>query len=245
MNDKLTVMRSLSVTRVASLLLVGALGCGLISSDITKVTFDLPPKTYSFDSAQAGLPTAATPVVHCGSPDNIATMTVMDCCNPPAPLPKPNCVTNPVVCEAGVCTLEQPVTVSQTMNLKAEVGVLQSVNSQSLVDISLQSLHYVAANTLTIDVPPIDLYLAPGTVTDWKDPAAMKFGSVPALAHGMPADGDVILDDGSDALFAKYGHDFGTPFNFIAKTTISVPSGAAPPQGAITITVTGKVSAKL
>jgi len=245
MNDKLTVMRSLSVTRVASLLLVGALGCGLISSDITKVTFDLPPKTYSFDSAQAGLPTAATPVVHCGSPDNIATMTVMDCCKPPAGLPQPNCTANPVVCEAGICTLEQPITVSQTMNLKSEVMVLQSVNSQSLVDISLQNLHYEATSTLTIDVPPLELYLAPSTVKDPKDPAAMKFGTVPAIVHGTSPSGDVVLEPGADALFAGYGHDFGTPFNFIATTTISVPSGSAPPTGAITVTVTGKVAAKL
>jgi hypothetical protein len=243
MSDKLTTMRFLSVTRVASLLLVGALGCGLISSDITKVTFDLPAKTYAFNSQQWGIPAGNTVVVHCGSPDNLLTMTVMDCCNPPAPLPKPNCTANPVVCEAAVCTLKQPVSVAQKMNLKMEVPELSSVNSQSLVDISLSNLHYDAVSSLNVDVPPLELYLADDGVTDVA--SGSKFGTVPAIPKGTSPSGDVILEPNADALFTARGHDFGTPFNFIATTTISVPSGSPTPNGAIMVTVTGKVSAKL
>ncbi|HVR03273.1 MAG TPA: hypothetical protein VMT47_14140 [Polyangia bacterium] len=226
--------------RLGALLLLGAVGCGLLSSDITKVTFDLPAKMYSFDTAQWGIPAGNTVAVPCGGANPI-----QDCCNPPAPLPKPNCTANPVVCEASLCTLEQPVTVSQTMNLKAEVPELSSVNSQSLVDISLSNLHYDAKSTLNVDVPPLELFLAPDMVTDPKDAQAMKFGTVPAIAKGTSPSGDVVLEPGADALFAGYGHAFSTPFNFIASTTVSVPSGSPTPTGTITVTVTGKVAAKL
>ncbi len=231
--------------RVAFLLLAGTLGCGLISSDITKVTFDLPARTYSFNSAQWGIPAGDTVTVHCGSADNLATMTVMDCCNPPAPLTKPDCTANPLMCEAGVCTLEQPVTVSQSMNLKAEVPALSSISSQSLVDISLSSLHYDVQSTLNVDVPPLILYIADGGVMNPMDPSAQKFGTVPAIPKGTSPSGDVVLEPNADAIFAARGHDFGTPFNFIASTTISVPSGSPTPTGMITVTVTGQAAAKL
>ena len=38
----------------------GAFSCGLISSDIAKVSFNLPERTYSFDTSQAGWNSAST-----------------------------------------------------------------------------------------------------------------------------------------------------------------------------------------
>jgi hypothetical protein len=244
-------MRPLSsapvVRGTVALLLAGALGCGLISSDISKVTFELPAKTYTFNSAQWGIPAGNTVAVHCGAPDNPVTMTVMDCCNPPAPFPKPNCTANPLVCEGTpkVCTLEQPVAVGQSVNLKSEVSVLSSINSQSIADITLSNLHYEAQSTLNVDVPPLDLYIAADGVQDPKDPSAQKFGTVPAIPGGTSPSGDVVLEPNSDAVFSARGQMFGTPFNFIAATTISVPSGSPTPTGMITVTITGTVAAKL
>ena len=233
-------MRSFSFARVAGFLLMGSLGCGLISSDITRVTFDLPAKTYSFNSAQWGIPAGNTVAVPCGG-----ASPVQDCCNPPAPLPKPNCTANPIVCEASVCTLKQPVTVAQKMDLKMEVPQLSSVSNQSVVDISLTSLHYDAVSTLNVDVPALELFLADDGVMSATDASAMKFGTVPSIPKGTSPSGDVVLEPNADALFAARGHMFGTPFNFIATTTISVPSGSPTPNGAITVTVTGKAAAKL
>lgn len=248
MSDKMIAMRSLFSRlhwRLGALLLLGAVGCSLISSDITKVTFDLPAKTYSFDAAQWGIPAGNTVAVHCGAPDNLATVTVMDCCNPPAPLTKPDCTAHPLVCEGTpmVCTLKQPVTVAQKMDLKMEVPELSSISNQSVVDISLSNLHYVAVSTLNVDVPPLELYLADDGVTDSSQ--GMKFGTVPAIPKGTSPSGDVVLEPNADALFAARGHTFGTPFNFIATTTVSVASGSPAPTGMITVTVTGKAAAKL
>jgi hypothetical protein len=243
----MTFMRQLTVSRVVGLLFVGALGCGLINSDVTKVTFDLPSKTYSFDSSKAGVPANFSTVkINCGTPDNLLTMTVMDCCNPPAASPiKPNCTANPVKCESAVCTLEQPVTVVQSMNLKNEVPQLMSVNDQHLANISLETLHYEAMSTLNVDIPALDLYLGPSAAMGPMDAGVIHFGTVPAIAHGTSPSGDVVLDADADATFSSFGYTFGTPFNFIASTTVRVPSGSPAPTGMVTVTVSGKIAAKL
>ena len=131
------------------------------------------------------------------------------------------------------------------MDLKMEVPALMNVSSQSLADITLESLSYDVNNTSNLAIPAIELYLAPVGVTDPSDPMAQKFGTVPAIAANSTASGDVVKEPGADDLFIMYGHNFGTPFNFIATTTVVVPSGSPTPMGMITVTVTGKISAKL
>ena len=41
---------------------------------------------------------------------------------------------------------------------------------------------------------------------------------------------DVALDGRSEAVFSSYAQNFGTPFNFIARTTVVVDSGSRRPQ---------------
>jgi hypothetical protein len=212
--------------RVATLLVATTLGCGLISSDVTKVTFDLPTKHYTF-AAPAGIPTQAVP---CGVPQGVPTC------------PSVGGVT--LTCDNNVCTAHVPFTVHQTMNLKMEVPQLSSVNSQTLADITLESMSYAVTNTTQIAIPPIELYLAPDGVTDPSDSMAQKFATVPAVPAGQNASGDVVKEPGADDLFIMYGHNFGTSFNFIATTTVVIPSGT-PTTGMVDVTINGKVAAKL
>jgi hypothetical protein len=219
-------MRSLSLARASGLLGVltlGALGCGLISSDITKVTFNLPPKHYTFSAQQFSLP-AGTP--------NMQIPCVGGAC--PSPL----------MCDAGVCSAHVPLTVSNPINLKMEVGALMSVNSQTLADLTLESMSYSVMNTSNIAIPPIELFLAPDGVKDPSDPSAQKFGTVPAIAAGTNASGDVVKEPGADALFTMFGQNFGTPFTFIAATTVVVPTGTNP-TGMVDIVINGTIAAKL
>src|SRR6187399_2591207 len=95
---------------VAALMLAG---CGLIDSDIARVNFALPSKTYTVNTASFNLPAGDTPAVPCGS-----GQTVMDCCNPPQPLPMPDCAMTQLTCEpngagTAVCTAVVNVSVAQ------------------------------------------------------------------------------------------------------------------------------------
>jgi hypothetical protein len=226
-------MRTLSILRVRVLgvLVLGAVGCGLISSDVTKLTFELPTKHYTFSAdgwasmIPAGLAMNNVPVA-CGAGTAVATCP------------------SPLACVAGVCSAEVPVSVFQTMDLKMEVPQLSSVNNQSLADITLESMTYQVTSTADVAIPEIDLYLAPDGVTDPTNPQAVKFGSVAPIPAATNRSGDVVKTADADATFIKYGMAFGTPFNFIAATTVVVPTGTTP-SGMVTITINGTVSARL
>jgi hypothetical protein len=215
----MTAMRFRHSVRLSVLGLVVVAGCGLLSSDVTKLTFDLPTKHYVFASP-TGVPAVVVP---CG----------------------PLCVPMQGVelaCDNNVCAAHVPFTKTATMDLRKEVPQLMSVSNQSLADITLSSLSYKVTNTTNVALPDVELYLADQGVTD---PAqGYKFGRVPGVAAQSEASGTVEKEDGADDVFIMYGHAFGTPFNFIATTTIVIPSGTQP-GGTIDITIDGKVSAKL
>ena len=68
-------------TSFASLLALGvSVGCDrLISSDVTEITFDLPPRMYSFDPSTFNVPAGIAGEVPCGA------APVVDCCDPTPP----------------------------------------------------------------------------------------------------------------------------------------------------------------
>jgi hypothetical protein len=223
---------------VAALMLTA---CGLIDSDVARVRFALPAKTYSFNASSFNLPAGGSPEVPCG-----AGQTVTDCCNPPQPLPMPDCAMTPLTCEpngAGtpVCTAVVSVSVAQAVNFSAEVPSL--AGATSLADIRIERIDYaVPSNTLNVDVPPLSLYLAPAGVTDPNDPSAVKFGTVPLIPAMSTASGTVTPEPNANARLAMFVSNPSVPFAFIGATTVKVPSGTATPTGAVQIVVSGELS---
>lgn len=218
--------------------LAGAAGCGLFSKDLLSTSFTLPPKSYAFDTAAWNLPTGQIPAVPCGD-----GQPVMDCCNPPDPLPKPDCSVNMFACDASVCALHVPVSVAQQMDLKKEVPALSSFSNQSLINVSITQIKYAYSSTMNVDLPPVDLYIAPDGVTSASDPTAKKFGRTKTVPANNTGEDTVDLDPEGGAAFTNAAHHFGTPFNFIAATTVIVSSGAPIPSGRVSITVQGTASA--
>jgi hypothetical protein len=229
-----------SYVTVVSGLLAVAVGCGLISKDILRTPFSLPPKTYSFDTVGWHLPSGTIPEIPCGD-----GQVVTDCCNPPAPLPQPDCSVNSLSCDSNVCALHVEVSVSQTVDLKKEVPALSSFSNQSLISVSISQIKYAYSSSMNIDLPPVDLYLAPDGVTSASDPSAKKFGRTKTIPAGGTSDDTVDLDPNGGAAFTDYAHHFGTPFNFIAATTVVIPSGSPIPSGRVNITVQGTATAGL
>ena len=220
--------------------LATAAGCGLVSSDVATVRFNLPVRTYSFDTAKAGwnLPPASLPSVAC-TDDQI-------CCTA-AQLAGIDC--GMVICDGASATCALKVTVEtppQSVNLKAEVPELASLDHQTFIDVTISRITYdVTANTLNVDLPEVEIYVAPQGTTSTADPSASKFGTVPVTPAGSTiAGGSVALDPAGQNAFVGFAHDFGTPFVFIAKTTVIVPGGTPLPMGAIDIDIKGQLSAK-
>jgi hypothetical protein len=225
---------------VASLLAAGA-GCGLIDPNVTETQFNLPEKSYSFDASTFNAPAGITQEIPCG-----AGQVIVDCCNPPAGLPAPDCTATPLSCEQNengmnICTATVTVAQASMLNLGAEVPQLSGFTG--FVSIKIKRIGYtVTTNTLNIDLPDVALYLAPAGVMDPADGSARKFGTLPSIPAATPTAGDVILERDADAVFSSFTQDIATPFNVIATTTLRVTRS---PTGRIDLTISGMLSASL
>ena len=234
-------MKPLSVKATTSAIAVlGLVGCGLISTDITKVTFDLPTQTYTFDTAQWNIPPALNglefPTVTCGT-DN-------DCCTLGSAAGL-DCTMTKLACMSGSCAAELPESQATMINL-SQVPSLSSYTS--LVSISISSIKYaVRSNTLNVAVPPLSIYLAPNTVTDPTDSRAVLFGTVPSIPAGSMPSGNVNLEPNAASTFQTFTsgpNSLTTPFEIITAATVVIGAGTPVPTGAITIAVTGAISAQ-
>jgi hypothetical protein len=229
-------MRRLALASLMGLVV----GCGLISSDVAEIKFNLPARMYSFDSSSFGVPAGISGEVPCG-----AGQIVTDCCNPPPPLPAPDCSVNALTCEQNengmdVCMAQASVSQSQTMNLGQDVQQLSGLTG--LVSISIKRISYdVTVNTLDVNVPDVVLYLAPSGVTDPHDPSAKKFGTLPAIPAMTTVSGDVVLEPDSASVLESFTSNIRSPFTFIAATTLKVSHS---PTGRIDMTITGQLAAK-
>lgn len=222
---------------LAGLVLMG--GCGLISSDISKLTFDLPTETYTFDTSQwSNLPQGTIPPIACTSSDT--------CCAAGS-LAGIDCATTMLSCNSsGVCEADVPESAASSVDLAMQVPVLQSFPGHALSSITISSISYaVSNNSLNIDLPPMTIYLAPDGVTNPSDTRAMEFGTIPAIPAGTDPSGMVMLVPNAAAVFAKFTGNISTPFTVIAAGTVAIPSGSPAPSGAITLSVTGTVSAQI
>ena len=202
---------------------------------------------FSLNTAMWGnLPAGgSTPAVPCGD-----GQAVTDCCNPPQPLPTPDCTTTPLVCapdstgaNANICTAEIPESLANEINLSNAVPGLSSFPTGN---ITIASVKYtISDNTLNVDLPPVTVYLAPDMVTDPKNAQAMVFGTIPAIPAGTDPSGEVQKDPSADHTFEMYAGNLSTPFELIAATTVVIPSGTPIPSGQVTVTVTVTLSAHL
>ena len=218
-----------------------AMGCGLISSDVATISFDLPPKHYVFDTGTLNLPAGTLPSVPC-TPGS-------DTCCALAGLAGYDCTKNPpLTCDDASSTCAISVTTEtppQTIDLHKEVPQLSSINSQSLANISISQIAYNVVSSLNADLPPVELFLAPADAADTSDPRAHKFGTLPVIpANASVTGGKVTLEADAESTFSGYARNFGTPFRFLSRTKITVAGGSSTPTGAVDITITGRIKAK-
>jgi hypothetical protein len=209
-----------AISAIAALLL-GAIGCGLIDTDITKFTFKLPSKKYAFVAPNVGT-IPSTPIA-CGAGTAV-----------------PTCL-SPLTCDDGICTGHAPVSVVRKMDFRKDAAELTSY--ASITDLKIESIKYTVVSTANIEIPTIEIFLAPDGVTDPASPNARKFGSIPPIAAGETRTGQVVKEADADAAFSSFATNIDVPFNFIATTTVVIPTGSPTPTGMVDVTIDGMLSA--
>jgi hypothetical protein len=224
--------------------LAGGGGCGLISSDITSVKFDLPEQYFTFDTAWVGttFPATTLPSIQCPDP-----RTAEACCSAAmVASPEVNC--GNVICDepSDTCALTRVIeSPPQMIDLKRQVSALSGYSSQSVIDVTISKISYdITQNTLNVDLPAVELYVASKDATSPSDKSAKLFGTVPPTEHGKTlTDGTVALDPQGQEAFKGFAHNFGTPFVFMARTKVVVPGGTPLPMGALSLTIKGQLRA--
>jgi hypothetical protein len=216
-----TMTRAKFAVSAIGALLLGAIGCGLIDTDITKFTFRLPQKKYTIAAPNAGT-IPPTPIA-CGPGTAVATCP------------------SPLTCDASVCTGHVPVSIFRKMDFRKDAAELTQY--AAITDLKIENIKYTIVSTANIGVPTIEIFLAPDGVTNSTDPSAKKFGSIPPIAAGESRSGDVIKEPDADAVFSSFATNIDVPFNFIAATTVDIPTGSPTPTGMVEVTINGLLSA--
>jgi hypothetical protein len=225
----MTYLRTLG----AALLFALSAGCGLISSDVTNFNLDLPDKKFSIDTASWNV-------------DQQMAMTVL---NTPCSASSQCMQAAEAACAmdcSGTCNMQSRCSINldvglhTSVNLLMEKPELQQINDKSVIEVTIDDLTYVVdQNTLNVATPEMQIYVAPMTVMDPKDPMAKQIGTIPAVAPGMTittAAKMMFTANGRANLTSTMGN-FKTPFNIIVGSTLTMTAGMPVPSGRLDATI--------
>ncbi len=151
-------------------------------------------------------------------------------------------------CVGGVCdpspkTLSIPV--GDVVDLDVAAGDLRNVLAQA-EHVDIQRIAYnVTANTLTIDLPEVEIFWGPEGATAID--AAMgvqRLGTLPVIAARTTAGGEMAIDTaGRDAL-STYIVSTAKRIRFFGRTQVDLMPGGPYPEGAATVAVAMDVQAR-
>jgi hypothetical protein len=110
---------------------------------------------------------------------------------------------------------------------------LMTINDQPVIKVSIDSVTYaVTFNSLNVDTPAIDVYVAPISALKPTDPQAKLVGTIPAI-HAMATSDFQALEftpTGKTDL-VNIMSKFKTPFNVLVVSHLMVRAGQMLPTG--------------
>lgn len=230
--------------KIIQIVLLGGVvsGCSIVSSDVASFDIALPPKSFSVDAT--GWQIRSTDAsqylaLPCGSSPNVCSSGLKTVC----PM---NC-SGSCSSTTSTCDLRLEIAVHQTVDVLTEQPQLTSVSEQSVIHVAIDRVTYdVSANTLDTATSAMNVYIAPISVTDTRDPAVKQVATIPPI----PAQTTV---SGADWMYTAMGKqllsdalgNFKTPFNIIVGSAIDVTAGHPIPSGRLDASVHVRAHASL
>jgi hypothetical protein len=218
-----------SYLRLGSGLLAGLLltSCSLISSDVTNFDLTLPDKKFSIDTAGWQVDSNAANLYLAQS------CTTSTMCNAAVTLAcKMGCSGS--CSSTHTCDLSLDVSLSQPVDLVMEKPELKTINDEPVIKVTIDSVTYeVTNNTLNVDTPQVNVYVAPMSVIKPTDPMAKMIGTIaPVLAHQTTTSPQPIMfTPTGKADLVNIMSTFKTPFNVLVGSSLLVHSGQPVPAG--------------
>jgi len=213
-----------------------AAGCGLISSDVTNFDLTLPDKKFTIDAGNWKVDTAKASVlftpegklkgVSCTSNQSVCSSAVMAAC--------PMGCTGTCNTTSDSCEMSLDISLSQQVDLMKEKPELESINSEPVIKVSIDSVTYdVTSNSLNVPTPEINVSVAPTSAVTATDAQAKLVGTIPSIPPGWTTSEHEMLmftATGKTQLVDIMSH-FKTPFNVWVGSALHITAGQALPMG--------------
>lgn len=230
-------------------------GCGLVNSNTLSYEYAFDPQQFTEKLGDEKF-NGTLPMQPCDPTAAVDQCSQLQAALPTGSPAKISCDTTTRMCAAFVdAVLPYPVDLSQAMSPLPAPVVQYGVDHVSIEKIA----YWVMTNTVNVDLPPIDLYVAASAAKDQNDPSAKLVGTVaklparstacadPADSKGDPASAgaavcDVKLDDAGQTALATFVKNYKTPFQFIAHAKLVAHGGEPIPTGTIAFSVRPTVS---
>ncbi|HEY4241408.1 MAG TPA: hypothetical protein VGM88_16415 [Kofleriaceae bacterium] len=223
-------------------LLLAVSGCGLISSDVTDFDLTLPDKSFSIDASNWMIDQSTADTyteMSCESAPTVCATAAQTAC----PM---NCVGS---CDGDThtCDLTLAVSLYQPVDLYHEKPELQTINSEPIIKVTIDSVTYdVTGNTLSVDTPPLVMYVSPMAIMDPSDPQAIEIATIAPITAGQTvAEMPIAFTDAGKAALVNIMGTFKTPFNVLVGSSITVKAGDPVPTGKLDAVVHIKAHASL
>jgi hypothetical protein len=214
-------------------------GC---SADVLDVTVDLKPQTFALDFGQemGTIPVATcddTIVAEvCGGGQSVAVDTTTT-------TGVPSDVQVELGCDPGTarCFAQATAHASQPVNVLQDDAFVTRIERNALDFVHLVDVAYtVPANTLTFDIPRIDIYAGPSGARRETDPGVAFVGSTQSIAAGTVVTDPLhvtITDETPARPVIEAAIENKQEFVFIVVATPRLDAGAPIPAGAVQIDV--------
>ncbi len=213
--------------------------CAIVDDSITDFTFRLPEKEFSVDTAQFGMDLSAheeIPSVACpGSPACSELGTDFSCGT------------------SGTC--EATITYdlkSDIIRLSEEVEEFAVVTSQDHVNVSFKYIQMeVMVNTLNFDLPPMELYIAPQSVTTLFDgngnlsAGVILLGTLDEIPAGTTDIMDINLSPNGQQTLTEFVSRPDVPFYLFVAGSTTFSGGDPIPTGRLDVRVHSAATASI
>jgi len=227
------------ICALAAFLVAGA-GCGWFDFDV-----DLAKQSFALDFGQQ---TGVMPTVACDASGGACSAAMSFTFDASSTAGAPSDVDVSVACDQGsqLCYAQASARASQTVAVLQDDSFSSKVGRNTLSLVKLADIAYtIPSNTLTFDIPHVDVYAGPAGSTRETDPGVALVGTTQPIMAGVTSSDaqHLIVDDNSPARpVIEHAVENKQDFVFIVVASPRLDAGMAVPAGAIQIDIAPKLT---
>lgn len=231
------------VGALAALMAGAIIGCGIFDFDV-----DLAQQSFKLDFGQQ---TGTMPAVACDSTAGACDAAASVALDASAMAGTPSQVGVTLGCDdsSRQCFAQVTARALTTVGVIQDNSLSSKIERHSLSFVKVADVAYtIPANTLTFDVPRIDVYAGPAGSTSETDPGVQPLGSTQPIAAGTPVTTEqhlIIAEDNPARSVIENAVAHKQDFVFIVVAAPRLDAGNPVPAGSVEIDVFPKLTVGL